>query len=198
MKRAEIFGLLIAADLLAAVAIVAVYVSAGSSHGGFYGWMMGQMGSGAGAGASGAPGGAWVAVVALAAVGVVAVAGLGYALAYPEIKPTGLSPAPTPQPGAGSKEMSWDFLVRTSKEDERKVLGVLAAHGGGYLQKFVVKESGLSKLKTHRIVARLAERGVVTVQKSGNTNQVSLAPWVRGAPPPKGAGSEAGMVSSVA
>jgi hypothetical protein len=29
--------------------------------------------------------------------------------------------------------------MRTSKDDERKVLKVLVAHGGSYLQKFVVK-----------------------------------------------------------
>ncbi len=76
--------------------------------------------------------------------------------------------------------MSWEVLMRTAKPEEQKVLGVLAAHDGSYLQKFVVKEAGLSKLKTHRIVSRLAERGVVTVERSGNTNQVTLAPWVRG------------------
>lgn len=32
-------------------------------------------------------------------------------------------------------------------------------------------------LKTHRIVARLAEKGIVAVERSGNTNQVSLGPW---------------------
>jgi uncharacterized membrane protein len=37
----------------------------------------------------------------------------------------------------------------------------------------------LSKLKTHRIVSRLVERGVVSVERSGNPNQASLAPWVK-------------------
>jgi uncharacterized membrane protein len=56
---------------------------------------------------------------------------------------------------------------------------VLAAHDGKYLQKFIVKETGLSKLKTHRIVSRLAERGIVTAVSSGNTNEVSLSPWLQ-------------------
>jgi len=74
---------------------------------------------------------------------------------------------------------SWPVLLRTSKPDERKVLEVLAAHDGKYLQKYISKESGLSKLRTHRIVARFVERGIVTASKSGNTNEVSLADWLK-------------------
>ena len=194
-KRALVFAVLLAVDLVAMAALFAAYLSAGSSRGGLYGWMMGQMNGSVGAGALGGAGGDWIAIVTLVVLGVLGVAGLVYSLAYPEIKPAALSALPDPLPAAGATEMSWDVLVRTSKEDERKVLGILAAHGGSYLQKFVVKEAGLSKLKTHRIVSRLAERGVVTVERSGNTNQVSLASWVRGVPAPKVAGSEARTVS---
>jgi hypothetical protein len=82
------------------------------------------------------------------------------------------------------KALSWSVLLRTLKPDERKVLEVLAAHDGTYLQKYVSKESGLSKLRTHRIVARFVERGIVTASKSGNTNEVSLADWLK-KPEPK-------------
>ncbi|MDG6910673.1 MAG: hypothetical protein JRN08_09925 [Nitrososphaerota archaeon] len=181
MRHAEVFGLLTVAALVAMAALVAVYLLAGSPQGGLYGWMMGQMSGGGGMGGvgSGAPAGTWVAFVGIAVLGVVGAVGLAYSLAYPEIKQAPSPQAPAPETGASAAEMSWDVLIRTSKEDEKRVLGVLAAHGGSYLQKFVVKESGLSKLKTHRIVARLAERGVVSVVRSGNTNQVSLAPWVK-------------------
>jgi uncharacterized membrane protein len=56
-------------------------------------------------------------------------------------------------------------------------VNVLDAHGGKYLQKFVTKEAGLSRLKTHRVVAALSERGIVQVEKRGNTNEVSLVKW---------------------
>lgn len=69
-------------------------------------------------------------------------------------------------------------MLVTSKPDERKVLEVLAVHDGKYMQKLVVKESGLSKLRVHRIISRLAERGIVRVAKSGNTHEVSLAGWL--------------------
>lgn len=68
-------------------------------------------------------------------------------------------------------------VLRTLRPEERKVVSVLDAHGGTYLQKYVTKEAGLSRLKTHRVVATLSERGIVVVEKRGNTNEVSLVKW---------------------
>ena len=69
------------------------------------------------------------------------------------------------------------MVLKTLKPDERKVVGVLKAHGGTYMQKFITRETGLSRLKTHRVVAALTERGIVHVERRGNTNEVSLAKW---------------------
>jgi len=63
--------------------------------------------------------------------------------------------------------------------DERKVVEVLTSHDGKYLQKYIRNDAGLSRLQTHRIVARLAERGIVTLEKTGNTNMVVLANWLK-------------------
>jgi uncharacterized membrane protein len=63
--------------------------------------------------------------------------------------------------------------------DERKVLDVLNSHDGKYLQKYIRSETGLSRLQTHRIVARLADRGVVSVKQVGNTNEVLVSDWLR-------------------
>ena len=68
-------------------------------------------------------------------------------------------------------------VLRTLKPEERKVVGVLDVHGGTYLQKYITKEAGLSRLKTHRVIAALSERGIVMAEKKGNTNEVSLAKW---------------------
>jgi len=46
------------------------------------------------------------------------------------------------------------------------------------LQKYVVKEGGLNRLKTHRIIARFAQRGIVTVKEFENTNGVLLSDWI--------------------
>jgi hypothetical protein len=69
------------------------------------------------------------------------------------------------------------MVMRTLKPDERKVVGVIKVHGGNYIQKFITQEAGLSRLKTHRVVASLAERGIVRVEKRGNSNEVTLAEW---------------------
>ena len=69
------------------------------------------------------------------------------------------------------------MVLKTLKADERSIVYVLDAHGGTYLQKYITREAGLSRLRTHRIVAALSERGIVVVEKHGNTNQVSLVKW---------------------
>lgn len=78
---------------------------------------------------------------------------------------------------SGEGKDTASVVLRTLKPEERAVVHVLDAHGGTYLQKFVTKEAGLSRLKTHRVVASLSERGIVHVEKRGNTNEVTLVKW---------------------
>lgn len=122
----------------------------------------------------------WGLVAFLVALTISGAGGLAYYLTYPEIR-TVAAPVAAVQnaPGDLTPKVDWSVLLRTSKPDETKVLEVIASHDGKYLQKFIVKESGLSRLKTHRLVSRFAERGIVMVSRSGNTNEVSLAPWLK-------------------
>ena len=98
------------------------------------------------------------------------VVGVIYFLVLPEIK----NYYSTSEPGRGEATA---MVMRTLKPDERKVVGVLKVHGGTYIQKFITQEAGLSRLKTHRVVAALSERGIVRVEKRGNSNDVTLASW---------------------
>jgi len=98
------------------------------------------------------------------------VVGVIYFLVLPEMKNYYTSSEP-----AGKEATA--MVMRTLKPDERKVVGVLKVHGGSYVQKFITQEAGLSRLKTHRVVATLAERGIVHVEKKGNSNDVTLARW---------------------
>ncbi len=81
--------------------------------------------------------------------------------------------------GTGGGKEAVSVVLRTLKPEERKVVVVLDVHGGTYLQKYITKEAGLSRLKTHRIIAALSERGIVRAEKRGNTNEVSLVDWFR-------------------
>jgi uncharacterized membrane protein len=97
------------------------------------------------------------------------VVGVIYFLVLPEMKN---------YVSGNSKEVA-SVVLRTLKPDERLVVSILDAHEGVYLQKYITRESGLSRLRIHRIVAALSERGVVRVEKKGNSNEVSLAGWFR-------------------
>lgn len=184
MNRTPIFSVLAAAGVVGLLALTAWYLGS-YQHGGTVGGVMGQMmGTGYADGmTSTMPGWVWGGFVGLALLVGAGFVGLAYYLAYPEIPSAPGPAAPSSTPVGMETEaptgMGWDVLMRTSKPEEKRALEVLAAHHGSYLQKFVVKEAGLSKLKTHRIVSRLAERGVVQVERSGNTNQVSFSPWVK-------------------
>ena len=96
------------------------------------------------------------------------VVGVIYFLVLPEMKDYFES-----DPGNGTSAM----VMKTLKPEERMVVDVLKVHGGTYLQKFIRQETGMSRLKTHRVVSTLSERGIVHIQRKGNTNEVSLAKW---------------------
>ncbi len=117
----------------------------------------------------------------LIGVTVVGVVGISYYLVYPQIH-MGSAPqtaaisfptnAATPNGGA------YETVTKTLTVEERKVIEILNSHNGKYLQKYIKTETGLSRLKTHRILNRLSERGIVSLEKTGNTNQVYLASWL--------------------
>jgi hypothetical protein len=124
--------------------------------------------------------------VVLIGVTIVGVGGLAYFLAFPEIR-TGTAPviceqtlkANPVEPAKQNQCTPLESVVKTLTDEERRVIEVLKVHDGKYLQKYIRKEAGLSRLKTHRILARFAERGLVSLEKTGNTNQVSLASWLK-------------------
>lgn len=220
MRRLDLFliVLTIAVSVLVTLAVVSWYLAATSPL--YYGssWM-GQMwgemgGNGAPGGMMGEGGGyyggqaattpyLWVIPVALIAIVVIAIAGVAFYLAYPELKYIRGAPCnpqkpetpptvsnstdnsiplkaatPTATKSVSASPKNCDLLLKTMTPEEKKVLNVLINHKRKYLQKYVVKEAELSRLKTHRIVARFAQRGIVTVKEFGNTNEVSLTDWI--------------------
>lgn len=112
---------------------------------------------------------------------IVALLGIGgavYFFIFPEIRNT----AQTPQTVSNQttrNSSSYESVLKTLNDDERKILDVLKKHDGKFLQKNIRHEAKLSRLKTHRVLARFAERGIVTLQKTGNTNEVTLAEWLK-------------------
>ncbi len=164
--------------------------STGSGNNGGVGGMMG--GNGAGTTATTY---LWIIPVALIAAVAIGTIGFGFYTIYPEIRntrrtceltknePASAIPTKTSSidvPISNAAPNSCEVILKTLTPEEQKVLTVLIAHKGKYLQKYVGKEAGLNRLKTHRIVARFAERGIVTVKPLGNTNEVTISDWVSG------------------
>ncbi len=165
------------------------------NYGGYYDGMGGMMGNGYNAPVQS---NLWVIPLVLIAVSAVAVIGVAFYWAYPELKYIkGACPPAKAEPVLSQSQNaipvvssppvvsnvspvsnSCEVLLKTMTPEEQKVMNVLVAHKGRYLQKYVGKEAGLSRLKTHRVVARFAQRGIVTVKEFGNTNEIALADWV--------------------
>ena len=126
-----------------------------------------------------------VLFVVLIGVSVTGISGLAYYVVFPEIRKSVAVETAEPilkscvAEKPESNVSAYESVLKTLTAEERKVVEVLEAHEGKYLQKYIRKEAELSRLKTHRIVARLAERGIVSLEKTGNTNQVLLADWLR-------------------
>jgi len=188
MKRVNLFLVMLVASIVALLALTIIgfnvpVENATQNHNGM-GGMMGQNQTTLATDSS-TSGYFWAAFTVLSALIVVSLVGFVYYLAYPQIK---ISPIHTheniapPQPVSTPKtspSMAFESIEKTLNEDERKVINALQLHQGKYLQKYITKETGLSKLKTHRVVARLSERGIVTLEKTGNTNTVYLADWLK-------------------
>ena len=154
---------------------------------------MGGMMGGGGTGTT-ANSNLWIIPVSLIVAIIIGIIGFSFYLLYPQIR--NISSACEPKNGLVSTDLikpkgaeilkpslepnSCEVVLKTMTPEEKKVLSVLIAHKGRYLQKYVGKEAALSRLKTHRIVARFAERGIVTVKPLGNTNEITVSEWVKG------------------
>lgn|GEM_PF-637176 len=68
-----------------------------------------------------------------------------------------------------------EVIASVLNTDEKKVVDILARHGGKSGQKIIVRESDFSKAKVSRLVKNLKERGVVDIEPiSGRENRIIL------------------------
>jgi len=71
-----------------------------------------------------------------------------------------------------------DLALRLLRPDERKMVEALLHAEGSMRQKDITHETGFSRVKTHRVLAKLIRRNVVESEKHYNTNRITLAPWI--------------------
>jgi predicted transcriptional regulator len=198
MRRVNVFLAILIVSLAALIAITAIGFSIFTTNQNPYNWMS-QMFSGSST-TTGGMGGMMgqtgqttystnplisyfgVIFAVLIGVTVIGIVGLAYYVAYPQMRMgTMQSTAPYQNLTQQTSSVSspYESVSKTLTEEERKIIQVLNNHNGKYLQKYIRNDTGLSRLKTHRIIARLADRGIVTLEKTGNTNQVFLADWLQ-------------------
>lgn len=190
MKRVNLFLILLITSIAALIAATAIgFALFSSAQHNPYDWMSQMWGNSGVGGMMGhtqtqqTTATTWLPVfgvlfAVLIAITILGVAGVSYYLVYPQISVGAVQPAVALTQPSGNMVSAYESVSKTLTEDERKVIEVLKAHEGKYLQKYIKSETGLSRLRTHRIIARLAERGIVTLEKTGNTNQVYLANWL--------------------
>jgi uncharacterized membrane protein len=146
-----------------------------------------DFGSGRGHGAqaaadSGVSRSVWLLVFAVPLVAALVAA--VYGVLFPQIKLQKKTVASTQTPvstapAAQDTNQRLDAVVRVLNEDERKIVEALAAAPDGtMLQRDIRWKTGLTRVKTHRVLARLAARGIVNVEKYYNTNKVTLTDWI--------------------
>lgn len=108
----------------------------------------------------------------LASLAVAAIVVVTYDLLVPKISPTNMSDA--------APVDYRDAVLRLLKDDERSFVESLARTGGTAFQRDLQRAMGFSKVKTHRVIARLAERRLVEVTPAGKTNRIRIPSWLVG------------------
>ncbi len=98
---------------------------------------------------------------------------LAYLALFPEIKQM-----PSPKPEVPEKTQPLSAVMRVLRDDERKIVELLVSSGGKMLQRDLGRQAGFSRVKTHRILYRLATRGIATAEKHYNTYEITLADWL--------------------
>ena len=82
-----------------------------------------------------------------------------------------------------SKEISLkkqsDVLLKFLNTDERKLVNLLIDNKGKALQAEASRLPGMSKLKSHRVVQKLVDKGVIESEKVGKTNIVKFTKEIR-------------------
>lgn len=167
MQRPYVFAAILAIGLVAIIASIGTFAP--------HQMMMSDM---MGRGFLGGMNSAWPVVFAVSTT--LVLIAVAYVIAFPNIRYTTASkPGKDEDAQATGALGPLDILMRVSKTDERAVLKVLKDGGGVCYQKDITYSTGLSKIKIHRIVARLTERGIIQVKKVGKTNEVRIAEWLK-------------------
>jgi len=66
-------------------------------------------------------------------------------------------------------------LIQFLNKDEKLVVQKILENDGKAFQSEISRIEGIGKLKSHRIIQRLSDRGVIEIEKHGKTNIIKLS-----------------------
>jgi len=72
-----------------------------------------------------------------------------------------------------------EILLRFLNEDEKKLVNALIESDGKVLQAEITRLPGMTKVKSHRIVQRLLDRGVIEKDQVGKTNIIRFTKEIK-------------------
>ncbi len=96
-----------------------------------------------------------------------------YMVLFPEIKQN-----PPEKIVSSENHQTLDAVMRVLKDDERKVVELILTSGGSMLQRDIARQTGFSRVKTHRILYRLSTRGIIVAEKHYNTYKITVSDWL--------------------
>lgn len=79
----------------------------------------------------------------------------------------------------GDKTEFTKTILNFLSYNEKKLIKKLIEQKGTVLQSEISRIEGMGKVKTHRLVKDLERKGVITVEKYGNTNRINLSENLR-------------------
>ncbi|MFN7991826.1 MAG: winged helix-turn-helix transcriptional regulator [Candidatus Micrarchaeia archaeon] len=77
-------------------------------------------------------------------------------------------------------KMNIDIIMKFLGPDDREIVTLLLSKDGMSTQSEIAKLPGMSRLKAHRIVKKLEDRGIVHVEKYGKINMVRIVDELKG------------------
>jgi len=72
-----------------------------------------------------------------------------------------------------------DILIQFLAKDEKQVVQKLLDNDGKVFQSEISRLEGVGKLRSHRVIQRLSDRGVIEVEHFGKTNIIRLSKSVK-------------------
>ncbi len=77
-------------------------------------------------------------------------------------------------------KMNIDIIMKFLGADDREIVTLLLSKDGMSTQSEIARLPGMSRLKAHRIVKKLEERGIVHVEKYGKINMIRIVDELKG------------------